>query len=255
MNKPLSWRFLIPMCFSVSAMVAGFLSFVMAAQGDYHMSALFIMLSMIMDGFDGNIARLLRGTSDFGGEFDTYVDIMSFGVAPALLAYLYALHYYPIMGLVLASTMLLSGMIRLSRFRLVDPERGMKGYTGMPITVNAAYVALMVYLSEKSGGIFNLEMGWSAVLVWSVSMALVILQVSPFRYPKPTKHWFFIIPAAVMIMLLFVNDLKISISAAVGISLYGVFYAFLSPFLPRQAMADIDIEEEDDDDDPVEAQL
>ena len=250
----MSWRTLIPMVVSCAAMLAGFMSIVVAARGEYLASAQLIMLSMILDGFDGNIARLLKGTTKFGGEFDTYVDIMSFGLAPALLGYWAVLSEFGVWGLTMAAATVLSGMLRLSRFRAMDDDRGMRGYTGLPITVNAAWIALTVYLFHSE----HLPLGpeamgqWPvALLVWSVSGALLVLQISNVRYGKPTKRLVFIIPSAVLTMGLFLK-LHFGVVCALGMCAYGVAYAFLSPFLPRGGGAEVfdgfeDLEEIEDE--------
>ena len=226
-------------------MLAGFLSIIHAASGHFILSAQLIMLSMILDGFDGNIARLLKGTSRFGGEFDTYVDIMSFGIAPALLSYWYVFHDKGLLGLLLCSAMVLFGMARLSRFRVADPFRGLHGYVGLPITVNAGWIALLVYIVEsQGGGWMNLHQGPMAVVAWTVSMLFVFLQVSNLHYTKPAKHWIFIIPSALLILVMFL-DMKVGASAAFGMCLYGLFYAFISPFLPRHTMEALPEELED----------
>jgi len=214
-------------------MLAGFFSIIQAASGHYLVSAQLIMLSMSLDGFDGNIARLLKGTSKFGGEFDTYVDIMSFGIAPALLSYWYVLHDQGWMGLLLCSAMVLSGMTRLSRFRIADPFRGLHGYVGLPITVNAGWIALLVYIVETQGAAWlSLQHGPVAVMAWTVSVLFLLLQVSNFHYTKPAKHWIFIMPSALLILMMFL-DMKVGAAAAAGMCLYGLFYAFVSPFLPN----------------------
>lgn len=246
------WRVLIPMIVSCGAMLAGFASIIMGAEkteASFLIAAQLIMLSMILDGFDGNIARLIKGTSKFGGEFDTYVDIMSFGVAPALLSYWTVMHNFGTLGLLFSASILLSGMMRLSRFRVMDDDRGMRGYTGLPITVNAAWVALILYivLSGHVGlGIEDLRSGIFSVVVWSISAALVILQVSNVQYSKPTKHWIFIIPSAILILGLFL-DLHVGAICAIGMCAYGLFYAFVSPLLPRKQVI-IDLDEEFNED-------
>ena len=236
------------MCFSVAAMLAGFFAIIKAGEGAallaagqigtaaFMMSAKLIMLSMILDGFDGNLARLLKGTSTFGGEFDTYVDIMSFGLAPALLAYWLVLKDFGFWGLLLASSIVLSGMLRLSRFRATDDDRGMKGYQGLPITLNAGWIALTTYicLEPRTGHFFSMDSGPFAAFVWACVIAYLVLQVSNFRYPKPTKYWLFLIPSAFFIAALFVQGMKLGLVCAMGMCIYGLCYAFLPPLFPRR---------------------
>lgn len=243
-------RFIIPTFFTVAALVAGFLSIIQSAEGAYLLAAQLIMLSMILDGFDGNLARLLKSTSSFGAEFDTFVDIISFGVAPAFLAYEVALKHIHFFGLVLASSMVLSGAMRLARFRVVDPHRGGRGYLGLPITANAGWIALWVFISQ-SGVIdesyYSVTHGPTALLVWTVSTAFVILQMSHLHYPKPTKDLIFFLPGVLMVLMLF-TKMHVAVASALAMCVYGLFYGFVTPFLPRPEGITL---MEEDDEEPV----
>ena len=245
MNSTL--RFLIPTFFTVAALFAGFLSIIKSAEGYYLLGAQLIMLSMVLDGFDGNLARLLKSTSEFGAEFDTFVDIISFGVAPAFLAYQVALKNFHIFGLFLATAMVLSGAMRLARFRVVDPHRGGHGYLGLPITVNAGWIALWVLITQSEvidKSLYSVTSGWTAAMVWSVSTAFVILQMSHFRYPKPTKDFIFFLPSVLLVLLLF-TQIHIAVASALAMCGYGLFYGLVTPFLPKHAELVLEEEEEE----------
>ena len=196
-------------------------------------SAQLIMLAMVLDGFDGNLARLLKATTRFGAEFDTFVDSLCFGVAPAFLAYQSALHEFGALGLFLCAAMVLSGAMRLSRLRVVDPSRGQGGFLGLPITINAAWVALWIMLTNMSTvdhHLYSSTHGPVAAMIWICSTAFVILQMSHIRYPKPTKDPVFFIPSVFMVVLLFLK-VQVAVASALAICLYGPFYAFCTPFL------------------------
>ena len=81
------WRKSIPCACTILALCAGVVSILASVQGRFLLGAQLIFVSLILDGLDGTLARLLRGQSDFGGELDTFVDITSFGIAPAVLLY------------------------------------------------------------------------------------------------------------------------------------------------------------------------
>ena len=224
------------MAFTAAAMFAGFYSLIHSANGHFLAASQMIMLALILDGFDGNVARLLKSTSKFGGEFDTFVDILAFGIAPAFLAYQTALHEYGVWGLFLSSTIVFSGMSRLSRFRLVDPFRGQHGFLGLPITINASWIALTTYLVERQAWFFGPEdytHGPVAMVLWGCSTALIILQVSTFRYGKPTKSWWFFIPGVCMVVTLLVEPEEFGPVAALVMAIYALFYAFISFWLPK----------------------
>ena len=222
------------MTVTFAAMLAGFISIIKAAEGHYFVSAQLIMLSMILDGFDGNLARRLKVTSHFGAELDTFVDVTSFGVAPALLAYWAVLHEFGFWGLLLAAAMLSSGMIRLARFKVINPDRGNKGFTGLPITANAGWVAMVIYIFDSGylGSLSSLTNGFLAIWAWGVSIVLISLQVSLVHYTKPTKNSFFLMFCASLVLSLFLNP-HLGVISAVCICLLGMYYVFVMPIMPK----------------------
>lgn len=232
----LSWRQAIPMLFTMAAMVVGFYSMLMSAAGEYVQAAQLIMLSMILDGLDGTLARALKGTTQIGAELDTFVDMTSFGLAPAILAYQAVLKDFGVWGFMLASVIVLSGTYRLSRFRVVDPYRGQRGYLGLPITTNAGWMASF-FIAAGCGRIgqewFALDHGAVAALFWSTTLVMLILQVSRVRYAKPTKNPIMFIPFSILMILLFAKS-HLAAAAALTLCAYGFWYAFIHPFFYRQ---------------------
>ena len=134
-----NWRQLIPSIVTLAAMLSGFLSILLTFEGMhkgnpdlYRLSAQLIMLAMILDGLDGNLARWLKGQSEFGAELDTYVDLTAFGIAPAILIFAVTLQSKdPMWRVLLPSAVALSGVVRLARFKVRDPLRGQGGYAGL----------------------------------------------------------------------------------------------------------------------------
>jgi CDP-diacylglycerol--serine O-phosphatidyltransferase len=246
----MTWRKILPNLITLAALLASFFSLVTAARGQYYLAAQLIMLTLILDGLDGILARLLRGTTKLGAELDTFVDMTGYGIAPAMILYHLIVPDAGIWALALVVITLFSGAIRLSRFRIVDPFRGQHGYLGLPITVNAGWVAMVVMLSHSSNGRFDavtLTEGLPALLIWSVSAAMVFLQVSRVRYGKPVKNPAVFILGAVMVILLFVEQFAhISAMAFLFAALY---YAFISPFLLKHAR----MEEAGEDSEELEA--
>lgn len=224
-------RQLFPLSVTAAALLAGFFSLLKAAADEYMVAAQLIMLSMILDGFDGNLARVFRGTSKIGAELDTYVDMISFGLAPAFLAYQAVLRNFGAWGLLLAAGIVVSGAFRLSRFRAKDPYRGQRGYQGLPITVNGGWIALLIIVSEAGlldSDALSLEHGPLATFAWSCSFAFVVLQVSNVRYPKPTKELVGMLFCAVPVLVLFL-DVRLAVASAVAMLGFGAAYAFIGP--------------------------
>ena len=244
------WRRGIPLLCTIAALLAGFYSIICAAEGRFLLSAQMIMLSMILDGLDGNLARLLRGTSQIGADLDTFVDMISFGLAPAFLAYQAALHVFGLWGLALSAAVVVSGSYRLARFRVVDPYRGQRGYLGLPITVNAGWLALFVFATESgllAGAGLSLLDGPLAALVWTCTVVFVFLQVSHLRYTKPTKAPIVFVTCSVFVLLLFLK-IQVAVASALAMCMGLFYYAVISPFLPRQvAEPDLDLEDADDE--------
>ncbi len=233
----MSWRQIIPTIITLLAMLCGFFSILLAIEGGEHflLSAQFIMLAMLLDGLDGNCARLLKGTSLFGAELDTYVDLTAFGLAPAVLIYQVALQKHVDWRILMTSLVVLSGVIRLARFKVHDPARGQAGYCGLPITASAGWVAIFVMMSETKvfADFFQLGYGPVGVLFLSGVLVMITLQVSNVRYPKPTKFPIIFIPCVVLVLLLFVSSNYTAPLTALVILFFGVLYVVFGPFFPR----------------------
>ncbi len=238
---PLNWRHLIPTLFTLAAMLSGFFSILFALEGPgyYLASAQCIMLAMILDGIDGNIARWLRGTTAFGAELDTYVDMTAFGLAPAILIYRVALARHDDWRLLMTALVVLSGVVRLARFKVKDTQRGQGGYRGLPITASAGWVALFVLLSETHlfGDRVRLGQGPVAAVFLLGVLVMIGLQVSNVQYPKPTKMALVFLPCIVLVGLLFVRWLDIAPRAALVIMALGLGYVLLGPLYVKLAQA------------------
>ncbi len=234
----MKWRFLIPNLFTLAAMLCGFFSILLSLEGEVHykMAAQFIMLAMILDGLDGTLARRLKGSSEFGAELDTYVDMTAFGLAPAVLIYQVTLQNYDIIWRVLmTSLVVLSGVIRLARFKVKDTERGQGGYMGLPITACGGWVAIFVFLSETRS--FSLDRGPLAVIFIAGVLTMITLQISNIRYPKPTKVMAVFVPCVILVLLLFLK-VNIAIGAANAILLLGAGYVIIGPFFAARQKLD-----------------
>ncbi len=246
----MNWRQVIPTLFTLAAMLAGFLSILVAIQGMgltndphhasrlYACSALLIMLSMILDGIDGNLARYLRGQSDFGAELDTYVDLTAFGIAPAILIFAVTLQSHePLVRVLLPSAVALSGVVRLARFKAKDPLRGQGGYAGLPITANASWVALFVFISQAPPHErFSLSEGRVAGLFLVGVLLFIVLQVTNLRYPKPTKKAALFIPMVILVVLFLGLGLyqpRMGVRMAVAMIIMGLGYVGIGPLFVR----------------------
>jgi len=245
----MTWRKVLPNLITLAALLSSFFCLVAAAKGQFYLAAQLIMLVLILDGLDGILARLLRGTSKLGAELDTFVDMTGYGIAPAMILYYMIVPDAGIWAMVLVVLTLFSGAIRLSRFRIVDPFRGQHGYMGLPITVNAGWVAMIVLLSHSGSGYFDsltLTSGLPALVIWGISAAMLFLQVSRVHYGKPVKKPIVFIAGAILVIMLFLQ-VEIAVAAAYIFCALGLYYTFVSPFLLRsENLVDAEDDEEDE---------
>ena len=108
--------YLLPNLFTTAALFAGFYAIVQAMNGKYEHAAVAIFVAMVMDGLDGRVARMTNTQSDFGAEYDSLSDMVSFGVAPALVMYVWALKPMGKLGWIAAFIYCVSAALRLARF-------------------------------------------------------------------------------------------------------------------------------------------
>ncbi len=252
MKSELTWRQLVPLSITLLAMLCGFFSILVTAEsmgepleraGEMHRwAALLIMLAMILDGLDGNVARKLKGCTEIGAELDTYVDMTAFGIAPAALIYGVMLTgSVPqdterlFWRVAMTAVVVLSGVVRLARFKVKDPGRGQGGYTGLPITACAGWVAMLVFISQsKPFENYSLSTGPIAGIFLAGVLIFISLQVSNVRYPKPTKHPALFIPMVIMVCVLF-GPQKIAVPAAVFMVLMVLGYICFGPLYMKRA--------------------
>lgn len=243
-----TWRKGIPCGCTFLALCAGVGSLLASGMGNFLLAAQLILVSLILDGLDGTLARLLRGQTTFGAELDTFVDMTSFGIAPAVLLYLHpdGLQRVPIWGLVLTFLFVASGAARLSRFRVVDPYRGQRGFLGLPITTAAGFVAAyLIALECPAAASFlpvSLQSGPMAAGFWGAVLLMLALQVSHIRYSKPTKNPKVLIPFMVLVVMLFIPP--VAVYSAVAMFAYGIWFAFVSPFFFHRFLSHLPPDEE-----------
>ncbi|MFZ3173235.1 MAG: CDP-diacylglycerol--serine O-phosphatidyltransferase [Carboxydocellales bacterium] len=137
---------MIPSIFTLANLLLGIVSLIYTLNEEWQLAATMILIGMVLDGMDGRLARRLDATSPFGKELDSLCDLVSFGVAPALLAYAYKLVAWPYFGMAIAIGFTLCGAIRLARFNVLNIS---DFFVGIPITAAGSLVAIMVLLAQR----------------------------------------------------------------------------------------------------------
>jgi CDP-diacylglycerol--serine O-phosphatidyltransferase len=174
--------FLLPNLVTSAALLLGFASIIRSTHQDFDRAALFIILAGICDMLDGRIARATNATSKFGLEYDSLSDLVSFGLAPALLMYNWAL--VPVSrGWLIAALFVLCTALRLARFNVGAQEKYSVWYQGMPSTFAGGMVAATVWFVTWTGlGSPVVQPLTSLVTIGFAGLAL--LMVSPIPYPS-----------------------------------------------------------------------
>lgn len=169
--------YILPSLFTVGNMLCGFAAVLHALQGRLGLAGMLILLASFLDALDGRIARLTNSTSEFGKEYDSLADVVSFGVAPAILVYQWCLSILGRWGWAVAFLFLVAGSVRLARFNVKAHTGDRRFFTGLPIPGGAGALTLMVLLDPTP--ILDKHL---AVFVWGFVFLVSILMVSTVPY-------------------------------------------------------------------------
>jgi len=150
-KQPRREVYLLPNLFTTAALFSGFYSIIAAMNGDYGHAAVAIFISMVFDGLDGRVARLTHTQSAFGAEYDSLADMVSFGIAPALVAFTWSLAPLGKVGWIAAFIYAVGAALRLARFNTMLGVEEKRYFTGLPSPAAAAIVASVIWASNESG--------------------------------------------------------------------------------------------------------
>lgn len=170
--------YLLPNLFTTAALFAGFYSIVQAMNGRFEHAAIAIFIAMVMDGLDGRVARLTRTQSAFGAEYDSLSDMVSFGVAPALVVYVWALKGMGKLGWIAAFVYCAGVALRLARFNTQLEVMDKRFFRGLPSPAAAALIAGLIWVMHDYQ-IKGADIKW---LVWGVTVFAGLTMVSNLRY-------------------------------------------------------------------------
>ena len=168
---------ILPSLFTTANLFLGFWAIVRTIHGRFEEAAPLIGWAILLDLLDGQIARMTNTTSEFGGELDSLCDVVSFGVAPGLLAYLWAFPALERMGWLVAFLFVVCGALRLARFNVQRNVVDSRYFVGLPIPAAAAQVAVWVNFMPAP----LTERAHAAVAI-GVMATLALLMVSTIRY-------------------------------------------------------------------------
>ena len=170
--------YLLPNLFTTAALFAGYYAIVAAMQGRFEAAAIAIFIAMILDGLDGRVARLTNTQSDFGAQYDSLADLASFGIAPSLVMYQWALSGMGKLGWLAAFIYTASAALRLARFNTQVGTADKDYFQGLASPAAAAIIAALVWVGNdyiEPGKVLNI----TALIV---TVCAGLLMVSNFRY-------------------------------------------------------------------------
>lgn len=174
--------YLLPNLFTTAALFAGFYAIIAAMRGDFENAAVAIFFAMVLDGLDGRIARLTNTSSKFGAEFDSLADMVSFGVAPALVVFSWALGGLGKFGWSAAFIYVACAALRLARFNTQIDTADKNYFTGLASPAAAAILASTVWVCHDLG-LMGAELPRELSIVVGILTALVgFLMIANFPY-------------------------------------------------------------------------
>ncbi len=207
--KAIPVRTLLPNLITLLALCAGLTAIRMVIEGRMDLALAAIVLAALLDGIDGRIARMLKGTSRFGAELDSLADFVNFGVAPALILYFWGLHELKSAGWIAALVFAICAGLRLARFNVMidDPNKptwAANFFTGIPAPAGAITVLLPIYLDllGVSGGLVGV---WLTFLYTLLIALLMVSRLPVFSGKRVGKRVppEMVLPVFVVVVLFF----------------------------------------------------
>lgn len=228
--------YILPNMITTFSLFSGFLAILWAIAGQYNDAALAILFAALMDGLDGKVARLTNTASEFGIQYDSLADLVSFGVAPALLMWQWQLHAFGRFGIAIAFIFVACGALRLARFNVSTAVTSKRFFIGLPIPAAGCTAVTLVFFNEfVPDGALWLVPG----LALGLTLLLGILMVSRVRYFSFKEYGFLRAhPFSAMVSVLLIFALLASqpkllgFIFATGYIIAGLAYTFI--ILPRR---------------------
>lgn len=228
-EKPHRGIYLLPNLFTTAALFCGFYGIVSSINGKFEVAAIAIFVAMVLDGVDGRVARLTNTESKFGAEFDSLADMVSFGLAPALIIYLWALSELGKIGWLVSFIYVACAALRLARFNTQAETSDKHYFQGLASPAAAAVVAGLIWNGEFIKQFVPISS--LPIIALVITFLAGILMVSNVRYHSfKGVNWRSKVPFVTILMFVF---LLVFVSADPALVLFIIFfgYAFSGPVL------------------------
>jgi CDP-diacylglycerol--serine O-phosphatidyltransferase len=165
--------YILPNLVTTASLFSGFYAIIEAINHRFEAAALAILIALILDGLDGRIARMTHSSSNFGVQYDSLADLVAFGVAPAVLVYLWALQPYGRFGWVAAFLFVVCGALRLARFNVQVGTFDPRYFNGLPIPAAATMVCTSILLYYDLGEWAPARQKFILVMIYVLSFLMV----------------------------------------------------------------------------------
>jgi len=219
-TSPRKGIYLLPNLLTTAGLFSGFFAIVSSMNGRFEAAAVAIFVAMIFDGLDGRVARLTNTQSEFGAQYDSMSDMLSFGVAPALVAYNWGLAEYGKFGWLAAFIFVACAALRLARFNANLGVTDGRFFQGLASPAAAAIIAGMVW----SGSIHQVDGDNIGYLVGLLTIVTGLLMVSNFRYNSfKDLNWR---DKVSFLTILIVVLIFVVIAARPAEMLFGIFFIY-----------------------------
>ncbi len=226
--------FLIPSLVTVLSNFCGFLAIISAVTGHFEYAVKAIAVAFILAGLDGRVARRLNATSEFGREFDSLSDVVAFGVAPAVLVYMWAFqNIADEFGLVISFSLVACGATRLARFNIDTAHR--QHFVGLPIPAAAGAVCSIIYMLPEplsTAGAVYMMLGYTALIAGLMVSTLPFFSVKHLRLTDGNPRMNIAILAAAVALVWYQH--KIVLLLVLNLyAMSGFFFYFGSRLAPN----------------------
>jgi CDP-diacylglycerol--serine O-phosphatidyltransferase len=217
--------YVLPNLFTSANLFCGFWSIIAVFQDQYYYGAVAILLAAVFDLLDGKVARLAGATSKFGIQYDSLADLVSFGIAPAVLAFSWALRPYGKFGWFAAFLFVACGALRLARFNVMAASGDTKYFKGLPIPMAASTMALtiLLYLDLIETGLIK------DVVILVMIYVLAFLMVSSIRYSTFKELDLAKRQSFSRLTIIVLSLIVIIMKPVIVLSVVALFYVFSGP--------------------------
>jgi CDP-diacylglycerol--serine O-phosphatidyltransferase len=222
--------YLLPNMMTMASLLTGFMGILWSIDGRFEHAAVAIIVSCVFDGLDGKLARLTNSASDFGVQLDSLVDLVAFGVGPAVMIHQWCTHEFGRLGIMASFLVMACGALRLARFNIQTGKISKKFFIGLPIPAAACTLATFVLFSSY---IPEALVDWIPRITLVLAFLVAILMVSNVRYASfkdaevIRAHRFSATVTALLVFVLVASEPKLlSFVFFIGYIISGLVYSY-----------------------------